>query len=136
MEAGVEAFVLVSTDKAVNPTDVMGVSKRLAELALQGMQERSPRPALHGPFRQCARLLGLRGPSIRAVELLREAVPEYQPTESLRDHVWASKASKAGTPATASEVKSLRTHRAHLDSVPSAGRQKLRPVEALSPQPP
>ncbi|PLQ01553.1 polysaccharide biosynthesis protein [Cupriavidus pauculus] len=37
MESQAENFVLVSTDKAVRPTNVMGASKRMAELALQAM---------------------------------------------------------------------------------------------------
>ena len=47
LDARVETFVLISTDKAVRPTNTMGASKRMAELVLQALSQHG------GPTRFC-----------------------------------------------------------------------------------
>ncbi|MFI5004883.1 MAG: polysaccharide biosynthesis protein [Solirubrobacterales bacterium] len=73
-ELGVERFVLVSTDKAVAPATVMGASKALAELALEGAAARFP-----GTVYKAVRFGNVLGSSGSVVPIFRRQIARGGP---------------------------------------------------------
>jgi len=71
---GLERFILVSTDKAVRPTNIMGATKRMAELVVQDLQKRNKQARL-----SIVRFGNVQGTSGSAIPLFQQQIAKGGP---------------------------------------------------------
>jgi len=82
---GVSKFVMVSTDKAVNPTNVMGASKRIAEMIITGISEKGLKTGEAGTKLSAVRFGNVLGSRGSVIPLFKEQLAKGGPI-TLTDH--------------------------------------------------